>query len=91
MKLSALIDRKKGRDFYDAMFLLSKVSPNYDMLSHRQSISNLNQLKATLLNICNTVNLKAKTKDFEHLLFNKDNSKKILLFKDFINTNLTDN
>jgi predicted nucleotidyltransferase component of viral defense system len=28
MKLSALLSRAKGRDFYDALFLLSQTNPN---------------------------------------------------------------
>jgi len=91
MKLSALINRQKGRDFYDVMFLLSKTKPNYDMLNHRMGITNLNQLKEKLINICDTVNLNYKSRDFEHLLFNKENAKKIILFRDFIDTHLVDN
>lgn len=91
MKLSALMNRQKGRDFYDVMFLLTKTKPNYDMLEHRMGIKNLSQLKENLINICDTVNLNYKSRDFEHLLFNKENAKKILLFRHFINTHLTDN
>jgi predicted nucleotidyltransferase component of viral defense system len=90
MKLAALINRQKGRDFYDVMFLLSKTEPDYDMLEHRTGIKSLTQLKEKLINICDTTNLKYKSRDFEHLLFNKDNAKKILLFRDFIDTHLTD-
>ena len=75
MKIKALIDRKKGRDFYDAMFLLSKVKPDYAMLQHRIGIANESELKKTLLDICENVNLTMKARDFEHLLFNKENSK----------------
>jgi predicted nucleotidyltransferase component of viral defense system len=85
MKISALLDRKKGRDFYDAMFLLSKTLPNYGFLKHRTGISNFIELKHALLNMLDSVNLSIKSKDFEHLLFNKENAKKILMFKDFIN------
>ena len=72
------------------MFLLSKTEPDYDMLEHRTGIKSLTQLKEKLINICDTTNLKYKSRDFEHLLFNKDNAKKILLFRDFIDTHLTD-
>jgi len=33
MKLSALVTRAKGRDFYDAMFLLSQTQPDYEFLT----------------------------------------------------------
>jgi len=45
MKLSALLSRAKGRDFYDALFLLSLTKPNYDYLSKKQDIHNLTELK----------------------------------------------
>ncbi|HNY44861.1 MAG TPA: nucleotidyl transferase AbiEii/AbiGii toxin family protein, partial [Bacteroidales bacterium] len=36
MKISALLSRAKGRDFYDIMFLLSQTNPNYDYLAQKQ-------------------------------------------------------
>ena len=41
MKLSALLSRQKGRDFYDAMFLLGQTSPTYSYLSLKYGIKNL--------------------------------------------------
>jgi len=84
MKLSALLSRAKGRDFYDAMFLLSQTQPNYDYLSQTQNILNLTELKTKLIGILGKVDLALKSKDFEHLLFEKKNSQKILLFEDFL-------
>ncbi len=78
MKVSAMIDRQKGRDFYDAMFLLSQTSPDYTFLKQRCGISNLEELKKEAAAIFKTVDLKSKMKDFEHLLFNKNNSTRIL-------------
>ena len=49
MKLSALLSRAKGRDFYDAMFLLSQTKPNYDFLAQKQDIYNLTELKTKLI------------------------------------------
>lgn len=40
MKVSAMLDRQKGRDFYDAMFLLSQTMPDFNFLSQRMGISN---------------------------------------------------
>ncbi|MBI4649401.1 MAG: nucleotidyl transferase AbiEii/AbiGii toxin family protein [Bacteroidia bacterium] len=89
MKISALISRKKGRDFYDTMFLLSKTRPDYEFLNVRNGIDNPAKLKEVLLKIANTTDIIHKSKDFEHLLINKDNSKKILLFADFISKTIT--
>ena len=84
MKIAALINRQKGRDFYDVMFLLSLTEPDYYFLSTKCGIHNLNELKKQLNNILLKVDLNSKIKDFQHLLFNSENGKKILYFKDFI-------
>ncbi len=85
MKLSALLSRQKGRDFYDAIFLLSQTTPDYHFLSVKCGIHNLEELKVAINETIANVDLKNKSKDFEHLLFQKANAKKILLFKEFIN------
>ncbi len=84
MKLSALLSRAKGRDFYDALFLLSQTPPNYDYLSKKQSINMLSELKTRLTEVVEKVDLSHKSKDFEHLLFSKENREKILHFGEFI-------
>jgi len=84
MKLSALLSRAKGRDFYDALFLLSQTKPNYDFLTKKQDIHNLTELKAKLIETMEKIDLQHKSKDFEHLLFNKENKDKILMFSDYI-------
>lgn len=84
MKLSALLTRRKGRDFYDSMFLLSKTDPDYGFLSNRIGVSSKVELKNALENMLKTVNLNIKKRDFEHLLFDSTKSSKILLFHDYI-------
>jgi len=84
MKISALLSRAKGRDFYDAMFLLQQTDPDYQFLAEKCNIKNKAELKVALLDITEKTNLNIKSQDFEHLLFNKEKSQKILLFKDFI-------
>ncbi len=84
MKLSALLSRAKGRDFYDALFLLAQTPPNYDYLSQKQDINSLPELKKKLTEIVEKVDLSHKSKDFEHLLFNKENREKIIHFSEFI-------
>jgi predicted nucleotidyltransferase component of viral defense system len=84
MKLSALLSRAKGRDFYDAMFLLSQTKPNYNLLAQKQGIHNVTELKTKLTETIETVDIQHKSKDFEHLLFNKENKDNILNFSEFI-------
>jgi hypothetical protein len=85
MKISALLARAKGRDFYDAMFLLGQTMPDYHFLAQRSGIHNLEELKHAATKLLQTTDLNQKSKDFEHLLFNKENSKKILRFEAFMN------
>ena len=86
MKISALLSRAKGRDFYDAMFLLQQTEPDYHYLAEKCSIPNKAELKAALLNGAEKTNLQLKSRDFESLLFNKEQSRKVLLFKNFVET-----
>jgi len=84
MKLSAMISRQKGRDFYDAMFLLGMVKPDYNFLAAQRGIRNLEELKLATVEILKTVDLNKKMKDFEHLLFNKAYGERILTIGEFI-------
>lgn len=86
MKIAAMLARSKGRDFYDLMFLLAQARPDYDFLSKRCRVNNLQEFKKVTYELLETIDLKKKQKDFEHLLFNKANSEKILQFEDFINS-----
>ena len=88
MKISALLSRQKGRDFYDAMFLLGQSTPDYDFLQTRCGIADLAALKQAVSVMLTKVNLTIKARDFEHLLFEKRNSTRILSFGEFI-INLT--
>jgi predicted nucleotidyltransferase component of viral defense system len=84
MKISALLSRQKGRDFYDAMFLLGQTAPDYDFLTEKCGITSKEELKTALLHAFYTVNIKIKSQDFAHLLFNRNSSDKILRFGDFV-------
>lgn len=84
MKIAAMLNRSKGRDFYDLIFLLSQTTPDYDFLSKKCDIHNLEELKKSIQKRLKSVNLKIKQRDFEHLLFNKSNSEKIHRFAEFV-------
>ncbi len=85
MKLAAMLSRKKGRDFYDVMFLLPQTRPDYAYLSKKCGISNAGELKTAITVLLKEVNLVNKARDFEHLAFNKHNVQQILAFESFIN------
>jgi predicted nucleotidyltransferase component of viral defense system len=84
MKATALLERGKGRDFYDLMFLLGQAKPDYDFLAKRIGINNAAELKSEVTKLIKITDLKTKAKDFEHLLFNKENNKRILRFEEFL-------
>ena len=88
MKLSALLARAKGRDFYDSIFLWQQASPDYDFLRERSGIDSPKALKMALYEKLDTTNLALKQKDFEHLLFNPSRSAQILHFKQFVDGKL---
>ena len=82
MKLSALLARAKGRDFYDTMFLMQLAKPSYDFLRERVGIATSEQLKLALEEKLAATDLKIKMRDFEHLLFDTHAAEKILRFND---------
>lgn len=83
MKLSALLARAKGRDFYDTMFLMQQNKPSYEFLSARVGINTPDELKTAILEKLKTIDLNVKKRDFEHLLFNVNSGERILLFEEF--------
>ena len=84
MKLSALMTRAKGRDFYDSMFLLSQTEPDYGFLNARTGIADMEELKAEVRKLLAKVDINKKSEDFKHLLFNTSKSSKILRFGEFV-------
>ncbi|MBQ7427014.1 MAG: nucleotidyl transferase AbiEii/AbiGii toxin family protein [Prevotella sp.] len=80
MKFAAILARQKGRDFYDAIFLLSKTKPNLDFLLARTGITSIEELKATIAEQLQEIDLNHKRRDFVHLLFNESNADRILQF-----------
>jgi predicted nucleotidyltransferase component of viral defense system len=85
-KFFAVFNRKrdKGRDFYDILFLLQLIKPDYAYLKDKLEISNESELKEKLLLKIGGSNLEDLSKDVEPFLFNPSDSKKILLFGDYI-------
>jgi len=84
MKITAMLNRQKGRDFYDVMFLLGQTKPDYSFLSKRAGISEISELKSATEKVLGTVDLNRKSRDFEHLLFDKSRSRMILRVREFI-------
>ncbi len=85
-KFYALINRprKKGRDFFDIVFLLQNNFPNYNYLKQKLNINNQTDLKEMILKEIDNINLDETAKDIQPFLFDNTDVKKIILFKEFI-------
>ena len=88
MKLSALLARAKGRDFYDTIFLWQQTTPDYDFLRQRNGIADATELINALMDMMEDTDLALKQKDFEHLLFKPSRSAQILHFKEFVESRI---
>ena len=88
MKLSALLVRAKGRDFYDTIFLWQRTEPDYSFLKSRSGIGGSDELREALKVLISQTDLDLKRRDFEHLLFQSARSEQILHFGEFVKSKL---
>ena len=87
MKLCALLTRAKGRDFYDAMFLLPRTEPDYGFLSaFHPEIVDKASLKKALRAKAASVDLNLKRRDVEHLLFRHEQAELVTRFPEFVDS-----
>lgn len=77
MKIAAMLSRAKGRDFYDVIFLMKRTKPDFSYLKNKCGISNSRDLKAAVKKLLSETDLEKKSRDFEHLLFERKNSARI--------------
>lgn len=84
MKIGAALERQKGRDYYDCIYLMGKTQPNWDYLSEKFHIRLGKQLKDRFVESCKNVDFKKKSRDFEKLVFNPGESEKVQLFPQYI-------
>ncbi|OQX50707.1 MAG: hypothetical protein B5M53_11915 [Candidatus Cloacimonas sp. 4484_209] len=85
-KLLAILRRKRalGRDFYDAIYLFGKTSPNLMYLKSKLRIKDAKDLKKLILKRCSQLDFKRLAKDVEPFLFIPGDAKKLLFFCDYI-------
>ncbi len=85
-KFYAILARKRavGRDFYDAVFLAGKTSPNFTYLKERIGVNNKKTLKLTLLKHCSKLDFKLLSRDVEQFIFLPEDAKKVLLFNEYV-------
>jgi len=77
-------NRVKGRDFFDTIFLLGLTKPNYDYLKLKLGIDNWAEIKKKLLEKTVKLDLTELVKDVDPYLFTPSDSKKIILFREYI-------
>jgi predicted nucleotidyltransferase component of viral defense system len=84
-KLFAILNRKRamGRDFFDAIFLFSKIKPNFSYLHQKANIKTMQELKSKLLARCETIKFEDLVKDVEPFIVNLNDTKRMLLFKEY--------
>jgi len=86
-KFFAVLNRKrnKGRDFFDIIFLLGKdIKPDYAYLNQKSSIQSPEQLKQSILEKCNELDMNEMAVDVQPFLFKSNDVKKIKLFPQYL-------
>jgi len=87
-KMVAITQRRRpqGRDFFDAVFLLGRTKPNYAFLDFKIKVSDPEELRMYLLEVCNQFDFKELANDVKPFLFHPKDVKRIELFPEFIKT-----
>jgi predicted nucleotidyltransferase component of viral defense system len=78
--------RPKGRDFFDAVFLLGRTRPNYDFLRFRLDIATPERLREHLVALCQQFDFEALANDVQPFLFNPADVRRVLSFPAYIRT-----
>lgn len=86
-KIYAALNRKraKGRDFFDIVFLFPQTKPNYEYLKVKLGISNEKELMNALLEQTVHLDFNELAKDIEPFLITHGDSKKVKMFREYIN------
>lgn len=85
-KLFAICNRKqpKGRDFFDATFLLARTKPNYGYLDLKLGISTPEALREKLMAVVDGIDLDAAARDVQPFLFQPNDVARVREFGAFI-------
>lgn len=84
MKTGAVLERGKGRDYYDFIFLSGITEPDFGYLKLKFGIADHAQLYKKILESCENTDFGMKSRDFEKLVFDPAETKKVLLFEKYI-------
>ncbi|MFC2080544.1 nucleotidyl transferase AbiEii/AbiGii toxin family protein, partial [Bacteroidota bacterium] len=93
-KLCSILERSKGRDFYDIVELVKITKPDLDYLVNRLQFGRLKTKYSgpmsyieLIMPVLKTVDWIDKTKEIEKFLFNPNEANKVYLFASFANEN----
>ncbi|MCP4313717.1 MAG: nucleotidyl transferase AbiEii/AbiGii toxin family protein [Bacteroidetes bacterium] len=84
MKTGAVLERGKGRDFYDFIFLSGKTDQDFGYLEAKFGITSYAHLYNKILESCRETDFKLKSRDFEKLVFDQAETKKVMFFREYI-------
>jgi hypothetical protein len=84
MKTGAVLERGKGRDYYDFIFLSGLTDPDFGYLESKFGITTFTVLYDRILESCQERDFKLKSRDFEKLVFDQAESRKVLFFREYI-------
>jgi len=84
MKTGAVLERGKGRDYYDFIFLSGLTDPDFGYLDMKFGITHHAQLYERILESCETTDFENKSRDFEKLVIDPEETRKVLLFREYI-------
>ncbi len=89
-KIYAIFNRKtkKGRDFYDVVFLFSKTDPRYEYLDAKLQMPNGKILREKLEELVAGLDMRALAKDVEPFIFRAEDADRVRLFGNFIEQKL---
>lgn len=87
-KFYAITGRRqaKGRDFFDAVFLLGRTRPNYAFLKQKLDLDTPESLRQHLISVCSKLDFSALAEDVRPFLFNPSEVSRVLLFPQYIAT-----
>lgn len=77
-------NRVKGRDYYDIIYLLQNTIPDLGLLNLKLETSNWNEAKLVILDNIKDIDLEVAMKDVQPFLMNREEGKKILLFREYL-------
>jgi hypothetical protein len=89
-KLCSILERSKGRDFYDIVELIKTTKPDIDYIANRMEFGRLKKVYAGPQSyvelarpILETVDWIDKTKEIEKFLFDPDEAIKVQMFSSY--------